>query len=193
MEPLKVKVILGSIRQGRFSEHSAIWIMDMLKSKQGIAAELVDLKDHVLPPFEDSVTPGQKQGVYADAQVAAWAAKIADADAFIFVTPEYNRNIPGTLKNTIDHIYFEFNKKPLGIVTHGSAGGARAAESLRTTGIELQMAPVRQAVHILSPWTLVDEKGALKPGSLDQYARAADTMIEQLTWWGKALRTARSQ
>ena len=53
------------------------------------------------------------------------------------------------------------------------------------------MAPMRNAVHIMAPWMMTDEKGALKPGALDSYAGAAEGMLEQLIWWGKALTTAR--
>lgn len=187
---LKVKVILGSIRPGRFSDHTAKWMMDIIKENTAIEAELLDLKDFPLALYQNKVSPTMAKGQHESEIESAWAAKIADADAYIFVTPEYNRSVPGSLKNAMDYLYYEWNQKPFGIVTHGSLGGGRAAEHLRTIGVELQMASVRQAVHVMSPWMLTDESG-LKAGALDPYKRAADTMLEQIVWWGNALKAAR--
>ena len=193
MEQLKVKVVLGTTREGRFSEHSANWITGLLKAKPNLDVELIDLNDYVFPSYEKPQSPGMLMGKHDGELEQKWAAKIAEADAIVMVTPEYNRAIPGVLKNAIDQLYYEWNKKPLGVVSHGTLGGARAVEALRTMAVELQMASVRQGVHIMSPWTLVDEKNQLKEGALDSYAGAAENLIEQLVWWGTALKTARAK
>jgi NAD(P)H-dependent FMN reductase len=191
MSTLKVKIIMGSVRPGRFSEHSAKWIAGIMNENKAIEVEILDLKDYPLALYANVVSPSMGNGKHEGEVESAWAAKIAEADAYVFVTPEYNRSIPGALKNAIDYLYPEWNKKPFGIVTHGSVGGARAAEHLRTIGVELQMASVRAGVHIVAPWILTDEKG-LKAGALDGYKQAADGMIEQLVWWGNALKAART-
>lgn len=91
----------------------------------------------------------------------------------------------------MDWVYPEWNNKPVAFVAYGSVGGARAVEQLRLNAVELQMAPIRQGVNIFAPWTMSDEKGNLKPGSLDQYDKAAELMIDQLLWRTRALKPAR--
>lgn len=188
---LKIKVILGSTRPSRFSEYPGRWIFDILKKREGVEAEILDLRDYDMPFFNEPVSPGYKKEPYAHEAVARWTQKIAEADGFVIITPEYNRGPSGVLKNALDYAYQEWNNKAVAFVAYGSVGGARSVEHLRLYAIELQMAPVRSAVHISSHWTLRDEKGALKPGALDQYVQSAEGMLDQLVWWAKALRTAR--
>ena len=95
------------------------------------------------------------------------------------------------LKNALDWVYREWNHKAVGFVAWGGVGGARSVEQLRLVAVELQMAPMRNAVHIVAPWMMTDEKGALKAGALDGFKNAADTMLNDVIWWGKALKTAR--
>ncbi len=76
-------------------------------------------------------------------------------------------------------------------MAYGSVGGARAVEQLRSVAVELQMAPIRAAIHIPAPWFMVDEKGDLKSGALDPFKDTAEGMITQLIWWAKALKEAR--
>jgi NAD(P)H-dependent FMN reductase len=105
------------------------------------------------------------------------------------ISPEYNHGYSSAIKNAIDSIYIEWNNKPVGFLSYGSAGGARAVEQLREVAVELQMAPIRNGVHIMSPWNLTDEKGQLKSGALDDYEKPMQNMLEQLSWWARALKT----
>jgi NAD(P)H-dependent FMN reductase len=118
--------------------------------------------------------------------------KIASLDGYIIVTPEYNRSTSAVLKNALDHIYGEFTNKPVAFISYGSVGGARAVEQLRLMAIELQMAPIRNSVHIMAPWFLRNEDGSLKAGALDEYRKSGEGMLEQLAWWAKALTVARN-
>jgi len=148
MPPIKIKVIVGSTRQNRFSEKPAHWIYEEAKKKEGVEAELLDLRDYPMPFFDEPVSPATSGGKYTREEVKKWAAKIGDGDAFIIVTPEYNHGYPAVLKNALDSLFPEWNKKPVGFVGYGSAGGARSIEQLREVAIELYMAPIRNAVHI---------------------------------------------
>lgn len=190
---LNIKVILGSTRPARFSEHAGQWILETLKARREAEAEILDLRDYQMPFFNEPVSPGYKKEPYSDEAVARWTKKIAEADGFIIVTPEYNRGPSGVLKNALDYAYQEWNKKAVGFVGYGSVGGARAVEQLRLVAIELQMAPVRAGVHVPAHWTLLDEKGALKPGAFDSYVQAAGAMLDQLLWWTRALKRAREE
>lgn len=191
---LKIKIILGSTRPSRFSDKPGAWIFEEAKKKDGVEAELLDLRDYPLPFYNEPTSPAAvKDGAYPNDIAKKWAAKIGEADGFIIVTPEYNHGTSGVLKNALDYIYAEWNDKPVGFVAYGGVGGARAVEQLRGVVIELQMAPIRSAVHIPQHWNLLDEKGNLKDGALDPFKRAAGALLDQLAWWAAALKTAREQ
>lgn len=192
MDTLRVKVIIGSTRQNRFSDSPARWIAERAAMRPDMDVEVLDLREYPMPFYDEPISPSMvKDGAYANPIVQRWAAKIADGDAFIIVTPEYNRGPSAVLKNALDQIYAEWNRKAVAFVAHGSSLGSRAIEQLRTNAIELQMAPIRAAVQM--PWsgTLRDERGELLPGAFDPFAKAADGMLDQLAWWASALKTAR--
>ncbi len=191
MNTLNIKVILASIREGRFGDKPAMWIVDVAKKVDGISVELLDLKDYQLPVFAEAISPKYVEGSYGSRSVDAWAKKIAEGDGFIIVTPEYNRGCPSSLKNNIDYLYKEWVNKPVCFVGYGSTGGARAIQQLHEIAIELQMAPIRSNIHIFNPWNLVDEKENLKPGALDDNEKNAELMLDQLIWWTKTLKSAR--
>jgi NAD(P)H-dependent FMN reductase len=192
MATLKIKIILASIRPNRFGDKPAEWLLDLAKEQPSAEFELLDLKDYQLPIFAEAQSPSAAKGVYDSPEVNRWAAKIAAADGFIIVTPEYNHGYPASLKNNLDYLYQEWNKKPVAFVSYGSAGGARAVEQLRQVAVELQMAPLRSAVHIFTPWNLVAADGSLNPGALDSYVPSAQHLLEQLMWWAEALAQARA-
>lgn len=192
MKPLLIKIIIGSIRNGRFGDKPAAWILEQSKSIEGVVFEILDLRDHPLPMFAEAASPAYVQGPYATPEANRLAVEISKADGFIVVTPEYNHGYPSSLKNAMDYLYKEWNKKPIAFVGYGSAGGARAVEQLRQVAVELQMAPTRTGVHIMFPWNLVEKDGSLKNGALDAYEASAKTMLEQLVWWSRALQTART-
>lgn len=189
---LNIKIILASVRNGRFGDKPAEWITGIAKEKEGLSVELLDLKDYSLPVFQEAVSPAYVEGKYESAEVNRWAEKIAEADGFIVVTPEYNHGYPSSLKNNIDYLYKEWGNKPICFVSYGSTGGARATQQLREVSIELQMAPIRSSVHIMSPWFLTEADGSLKAGALDAYTKSADNMLTQLMWWANALKNARN-
>lgn len=190
---LNIKVIIGSTREGRFGDKAGQWIFELAKERPDMNVELLDLRDFPLPFFNKRQTPSSIKEPYSDPEIQKWTAKIAEGDAFIIATPEYNHGYPAVLKNAIDYVHKEWHKKPIGFVSWGSAMGVRSVEQLRLVFIELQAALMRTAVHILSPWTFLDEKGMPKPGAMDQYKNSAETMLDQLAWWGNALKAARAE
>ena len=187
---IKIQVIIGSTRQNRFGDKPAKWIMEELKKKENFKAELIDLRDYQLPFFNEPMSPATSKGNYTNEAAKKWAQKVAEADGYIMVTPEYNHGYSAVLKNALDYVYAEWNNKPVAFVAYGSMGGARAVEQLRGVAVELQMAQIRAAVHIPAFWTLLDGKGNLKTETLQ---KAADTMFQQLEWWSTALKAARSK
>ena len=144
-----ISVIIGSTRQGRFSEKPAQWILQELRKREAIEARLLDLRDFPMPFFDQPLPPAMPgRPPYEHDVVKKWTAQIAASDGFVFVTPEYNYGPSAVLKNAIDWVYPEWNRKAAAFVSYGSAMGARAVQQLRETAIEIQMAPIRSSVHI---------------------------------------------
>lgn len=178
----KIKVILGSSREGRNGKMVADWFMKQTDSyKSSLDFELLDLKDWAIPFFDNPVSPamgGEPTGVAKD-----WAAKIAEADGIIVVTPEYNHGYPAVLKNALDVIYKEWNYKPVSFVSYGAvSGGIRAVEQLKQVTLELKMYPMHEEVNIHFVWQAFDEEGVPKDPSLEQKAQALlKTMSDYLS------------
>ncbi len=189
-QKIRIGIILGSTRESRFGEKPARWIFGLASRNGEVDAELLDLRDYPLPFYDEPLTPSKLKS-YKSPVADRWAKKIDGMDAYIIVTPEYNHGYPAVLKNALDYAYFQWNRKPVGFVSWGGAGGTRSVEQLRQVSVELQMAPIRNAVHIQSFWTLLDPSGNLKPGAIEAYDDAAGNMLEQLLWWAKALKAAR--
>jgi NAD(P)H-dependent FMN reductase len=191
--PLNIKVIAGSTREGRFSDKAAMWIAEEIKKqKEEVSVEVLDLRDYEMPFFNEAVSPAFKQEPYKNEAVARFTKKIEEGDAFVIVTPEYNHGTSGVLKNAFDWVYPEWNNKTVAFVSYGSVGGARAVEQLRQSAIELQMAPIREAVHIPGEqyFPVVFGKGEVKD-LLASQSKKAEVMIHQLMWWARALKNAR--
>ncbi len=187
--PLAVAVIIGSTRPNRHSEPVAHWVLDRVAERSDLQADLIDLADVALPMFDEPMPP--IMGNYVGEHTRAWAATVAAYDAFVFVSPEYNRSIPAVLKNAIDYLYHEWTNKAAGFVSYGAdAGGARAIEHLRVILGELHVADVRTMV----PLSLsVDFKNFTDFTPSETAERKADEMLAELASWGHALRNVREQ
>ncbi|EFL31957.1 reductase [Streptomyces viridochromogenes DSM 40736] len=183
--PLRVTLVVGSNRHGRFGPVVADWLLGRLRDRDDIVADVVDVADAELPTsFEP--TPE------ATAALSGITPKLAGADAFVVLTPEYNHSFPAGLKNLVDWHYGEWRAKPVALVSYGGlAGGLRAAEHLRQVFAELHAVTVRDTVSFHNAGASFDDEGALRdPAGPDA---AAKTMLDQLVWWGEALREAREK
>jgi len=188
-----ISVIVGSTRQGRFSEKPAQWIFQRLKNRGGVDARLLDLRDFPMPFFDQPMPPAMPgRPAYENDVVKKWTAEIARSDGFIFVTPEYNYGPAAVLKNALDWVYPEWNRKAAAFVSYGSAMGARGIQQLRLTAIELQLAPVRSSVYIPVATLWAHFQGGDVDAGLTELEAAAKTMIDDLVWWTAALKAARA-
>src|SRR3989338_10850147 len=188
MSKLKIQIILGSTREGRHGKKVADWIADLAKKRTDFELEFIDLKDWSINFINDKNPPGM--GVYTDSLVQKWAKKIDEADGYIIVTQEYNHGYPAVLKNALDVIYKEWNNKAIAFVSYGGfVGGSRSVEQLRQVAIELQMAPIREAIFIPFIWQAFNEDGNLK--NEEDYNKRVESMFNQLVWWKNALKKAR--
>jgi len=185
---IKVAVITGSTRPGRKALDVARWVMEIAKLRSDAVYELVDIQEFNLPLLDEPVPPSM--GQYSKPHTKAWAAKIAEFDGFVFVTPEYNHGISGALKNAIDFLYKEWNNKAAGFVGYGSAGGARSVESLRLVMGELMVADVRAQV-MLSLATDFENYSAFKPA--ERHVKEVNTVLDQVVAWSGALQGLRNK
>jgi len=187
-----IQVIIGTTRPGRFSEKPVAWLEDRLARRDDLELEVVDLRDHPLPFFELAMSPIRTGRDYPNDDIARLGRTIDRADAFIMVTSEYNHGYPASLKNALDHLFPEFNRKPVAFVGYGNVGGARAIEQLRLVAVELEMAPVRHAIHIL-PDLMIPSMQAdpFTPDVLAPLDPRLDVMMADLLWWANALSAAR--
>ena len=188
-----ISVIVGSTRQGRFSEKPAQWIFNHLKERADVDARLLDLRDFPMPFFDQAVPPAMPgRAPYENEVVKRWTAEIAASDGFVFVTPEYNYGPSAVLKNAIDWVYPEWNRKAAAFVSYGSALGARGVQQLRLVAIEVQIAPVRSSVHIPVETLWAHFQGGDVDKGLAELEKQAQTMIDDLLWWTAALKAARA-
>ncbi len=189
-----IKVIIGSTREGRFGDKAGAWIAEELKKETDVTVEVLDLRDYEMPFFNEAVSPSYKTEPYKNEAVARFTTKIAEADAYVIVTPEYNRGTTAVLKNALDWVYQEWNNKPVAFVSYGTVGGARAVEQLRLNAIELQMSPIRESININGELYFPVLFGQGTPAELfAKYTEKAKSMITQLLWWSNALKNARSK
>jgi NAD(P)H-dependent FMN reductase len=185
----KIAIIIGSTRDARYGDKPAKWIYDTASARSDMDVELVDLRDWSLPFFNEKAS---NAWVPTQNEVGQrWQRKVAEFDGYIFVTAEYNRSIPASLKNALDFSYPEWNRKPAAIVGYGSVGAARAAEHLRTIAIELQMAPTRTGVHIQGADFLATWQQGKSLTELTHLETNVKAMLEELVWWANALTRAR--
>jgi NAD(P)H-dependent FMN reductase len=186
----RIGIIIGSTRQGRFGDKPAAWIHSIAAKRDDLRFEVIDLRDHPLPFFDEPMSPAWAP--VKDERAQAWAAKLAGLDGFIIVTPEYNHGPSAVLKNALDYAYAEFVRKPVAFVGYGGVGAARAIEQLRLVAAELQMVSVRNAVHV----GMVEFLGIWQQGkTFDDFphlAQSASGLLDELAWWAKTLKGARA-
>lgn len=185
---LKIAVMIGSTRPQRVGESVARWVYEIAQKRSDAVFELVDIKDFSLPLLDEPVPASR--GQYSQPHTRAWAAKIESFDGFVFVTPEYNHGISGALKNALDFVYREWNNKSAGLVSYGSAGGARAAEQLRLILSELQIAHVRNQV-MFSLFTDFEDFKVFTPHL--RHEKSVQAMLDQVLAWAEALKTLRAK
>lgn len=175
---LRIAILIGSTREGRFGPTAARWIERQARARAELDVDLVDLAEVDLPATYPS-EPGP---------LAPMLARFRQADGFIVVTPEYNHSFPASLKQAIDVAHSEWRAKPIAFVSYGGiSGGLRAVEQLRLVFAELHAVGLRDTVSFHRYWDALDDDGELD----DRADDAAEILLDQLEWWAEALRTAR--
>jgi NAD(P)H-dependent FMN reductase len=187
---IKIKILTGSNRPGRFNIQPATWITNIAKERKDIEVELLDLQEINLPFLDEPATPMMNQ--YTKQHTKDWSAKIAEGDGFIFITPEYNHSYSAVLKNAIDYLLYEWNYKPVGFVSYGSAaGGSRATEHLRGVSAEVKLFDIKEQVMFHEYWNHLDEKYAYKFTEKD--VMHANAMLDALVFWATEMKPSREK
>ncbi|MFF1381504.1 NADPH-dependent FMN reductase [Streptomyces sp. NPDC058308] len=187
-QQLRVAVLVGSTREGRFAPVVTRWVKRHLDQRDDMRVDVVDLAETplptVMPPFGGPAAPGTEEAL------ALVSPRLAAADAFVFITPEYNHSFPASLKNAIDWHNEQWHAKPIGFVSYGAiSGGLRAVEQLRLVMAELNATTIRNTVSLHNAWGLFDTDGHMTEPASDA---AVKTMLDQLAWWALALRDAKA-
>ncbi|PAK96914.1 NADPH-dependent FMN reductase [Brevibacterium casei] len=182
---LTIAIIPGTTRPGALNPQVVQWVSDQLAGRDDVTAEVVDFGAFDLPLLDEVIPAGAKR--YENAHTKAWGSKLDEFDAFIFVTPEYNHSISGSLKNALDFVATEFNHKVAGIVNYGADKGVRAAEHLRHILANYKVAVVRDQASF-SIFTDVAD-GTFAPTEVS--AAPFASMVDDLVAWGGALKGVR--
>jgi len=182
-----LQVIVASTRKGRQGPLIAQWFVERVKQHGKFEVELVDLQAVNLPMLDEPNHPRLRQ--YQHAHTKAWSATISRADAFAFVTPEYNYGSPPALVNALDYLFHEWQYKPVGFVSYGGvSGGTRSAQMTKSIVSALKMVPLYEGVTIPF-FSKSIEGGTFKGGETQD--KAAATMLDELVRWSDALKALR--
>jgi NAD(P)H-dependent FMN reductase len=184
-----LKIITSTVRPGRKGILVANWVNDIAKKNPDYQVELLDLAEINLPLMNEANHPAMQK--YEHQHTQDWSAKINEADAFIFVTAEYNFGYPAPLRNALEYLFKEWGYKPAGIVSYGGiSGGTRGANSLKSDLSTLSVVPVSGALHFpLFNNLIVD--GEFAP--VENHVQALEALLKELLRWTKALKGMREE
>ncbi|GAA3921851.1 NAD(P)H-dependent oxidoreductase [Streptomyces gulbargensis] len=184
--PLTLALVIASDREGRFAPVIADWFRTRVAERTDFTLTVLDLAETRLPT---SLSYAPDPAVRAE--LARLTPVLEQADAFVVLTPEYNHSFPASLKNLIDRHYTEWRAKPVGFVSYGGiSGGIRAVEQLRQVYAEMHAVTVRDGVVLPNAQGLFDEDGRFKDPTGPE--NGAKLMLDQLAWWGRALKDAKT-
>ncbi len=177
-----IPILLGTARMGRRTEHAAKFVYEEAEKYGQFKTELIDPRDFLNAPATEGMSEENSK---------RWSEIMTRGDGLIIVSPEYNHGYPGELKMMLDQLYKEYNRKPVAICgSGGGLGGARMVEVLRIALVELQMAPLRNAVYFSNIKTLFDESGVIRDES---YGEKLKKLFDELVWYARALKEAREK
>ncbi|MGB2569006.1 NADPH-dependent FMN reductase [Micromonospora citrea] len=199
--PVRIGLIVGSTRPGRRGAAVAGWVAEVASRHPAVrdgdaVVELVDLAEQDLPLLDEPVPA--LFGDYRRPHTRRWSTVVGACDAFVFVTPDYNRSIPAALKNAVDYLYAEWNDKVAGVVNYGVQGGNRAGDHLQTVLGEVRVAvvPTRVSLSLFTDFDFSQAQpgdptgGRIAPG--DEREQTLVTMLTEIVSWSGALRPAGS-
>ena len=184
---LKIGIIISTTRPTRSGNKVGKWFFDKVSKNPDLEFELIDLNEVDLPFLSEPESASS--GHYTQEKVIAWSKKVEGLDGFVFVTAEYNNGIPAPLKNAIDTLYHEWDRKPVTFVGYGTYGATRAVEQLVNVTAKVGMVPLPKTfVGIVHPWDAIHDDGTVD----EQYVQGkVEGLLDNLKWWAQTLKTNR--
>lgn len=180
-----LKIISSTIRPGRKGPIIANWITETADEHDSFKVEMLDLGEINLPLMNEPHHP--RLGKYVNEYTKKWSAKIDEADAFIFVTAEYNHTYPASLQNALQYLSQEWNYKAAGIVSYGGvSAGTRAYIDLKRDLLTFKMAPLVEAVNIPFFTQFINDENVLIPNEVME--KSADAMLDELARWSAGMK-----
>ncbi len=153
-------IINGSVREGRKADKVQTWAVEVLKQNPELELDIADLKEVDLPFFNEAVIPSMAKGQFQNPKGTAWAKRVAEAEAFIMLTAEYNHGPTAVLKNAVDWVYEGWMNKPVGFISYGGlAAGTRAVQQLKQNVLNVKLFPALANVHIPGIGQAFDDNG----------------------------------
>lgn len=185
-----LQVITASTREGRKGAAVAEWFVAQARAHGGFDVEPVDLRTIGLPLFDEPEHPSKRN--YQHAHTREWSVVVERADAFVFVTPEYDNVPPAALTNALHYLVHEWKYKPAGFVSYGGvSAGLRSVQQTKLLLVALKMMPVPEAVNIPFFSKHLDaESGRFVPPEVQE--KAGKAMLDELLRWTEAMRTLRA-
>ncbi len=183
----KLMIIVGSVRPGRIGLPIAQWVREAADNHGGFDIDFVDLKELALPFMDEPQHPAKR--AYEQAHTIAWSARVDAADAFIFVSPEYNHSYSPALKNAIDFLFQEWRHKPVGYVSYGGvSAGTRAVAALDVVAVTVGLVKIAATVEINNPGTYLTN-GVFS--AQEKHQAILGRLLEELTATSNALAVLR--
>jgi NAD(P)H-dependent FMN reductase len=185
---LKLHTIIASTRPGRAGPAIARWFHGQVAEHRRFEPVLVDLADFKLPLYDEPAHPILQKSEHQHTR--NWSASVAAADAYVFVTPEYNYNPPPSLVNALNFVYKEWNYKPVGFVSYGGvSGGLRSVQMAKQLVTTLKMMPMSEGVPIPNFGQFLDADKTFRPNDLIK--ASVEPMLNELYRWAEALKPMR--
>lgn len=192
---MKLGIIIGTTRQGRQTVKQAKWVAKTAAGIEDAEVTVIDLKDYPMPFFDEAASPRYNPDRTPAPEVQKFLDVVAAQDAYVFVTPEYNHSIPAVLKNAFDYLTWELNRKPAAIVSHGTAGGARAAMHLKEIISEGKAVPIPNFVAFAHMSDGIDDDGNMSDElKQNPYGPQAglQALLDELVWYDEVLKAGRA-
>ncbi len=185
---LKLQTIICSTRPGRIGPPIATWFNTFAGEHSQFESSLVDLADFELPVYNEPNHPRTQKYEYDHTK--AWSKSVAEADAYVFVIPEYNYCPPPSFINALNYVYSEWNYKPCGFVSYGGvSGGLRSAQLAKQLVTTVKMMPMVEGVMVQMPWELMDENRQFQ--AADHHRSSGKAMLDEMEKWAQALKAMR--
>jgi NAD(P)H-dependent FMN reductase len=186
----KLNIIIASTRPGRSGPAVAAWAHELVQQHGRFEAELVDLAEFDLPLLDEGFHPIMRR--YEHEHTRRWSQSVGSADAFLFITPEYDYFPPAALVNAIQYLFHEWTYKPAAIVSYGGvSGGLRSAQVLRSLLGNLNAVAINQPVPAPFVQQYIGEDGVFRPESI--LNEGLEALLTELHKWAVALEPLRER